>query len=151
MKIIKTAVKASLPVLPNEVMPSEDETLDLGIESDQFTSIMLTTDGFKAILENAKLPDELFQLMVDRFNIIPKDKGVAVGIVGNWLVEQMGSFTEQQLNNIADGIDINQIARLVLETKIDGIRVRSGFLSPRHYIPLIGESKHANLKKFSRI
>lgn len=150
MKIIKTksaspnkAVVASTDVSDSDVFtPTKDS------ESEQFTSIMLTTDGFKAILENAKLPDELMQLLIDRFNIIPLDKGVATGIVGNWLSEQLDSFTEQQLLKISDGVDIGEIANYVLESNVDEMRIRTGYLSSRYYIPLIGESKNAILKKF---
>lgn len=149
MKIIKTKISNHANVVISNTLDSDSvDTNGMGnAESDQFTSIMLTTDGFKAILENARVPDELLQILIDRYNIVPQDKGVASGVVGSWLAEQLASFTELQLQQLTDGLDVHGVANFIAEAKIDGMRIRSGYLSSRHYIPLIGESKHAIVKK----
>lgn len=144
MKVIQAK-----PIVTKVIAASNPESVQKSMDSsdsDQFISVLLTNEGFKAILENAKLPDELLQIMTDRLDIVPVDNGVATGIIGNWLSEQLDSFTEKQLIDISNGDNIHDIAEFVFESNIDTLRARSGYLSARYYLPLIGESKHAIVK-----
>lgn len=150
MKVIKTRVSKKSPIQTvagvDDFSDIKDYPVSEDRNSEQFTSIEYTPETFLPILENAKLPDEVLVALVERYDLRPTNNGVAVGVIGRWLSENVESFMEEHLDYLINVYNVYKVTDFVMENLINHSWIRSGLLKSNFIIPLIGESNHVKTR-----
>lgn len=150
MKVIKARVRTKPAEQTVAEVDDFSDITDYPVKEDrnteQFTSIELTPETFLPILENSRLPNDVWAALVERYDLQPIDNGVSIGMLGRWLSENLESFKDEHFDYLMNIYSVHEVTSFVLDNLINHSWIRSGMLKPNFIIPLIGESNHVKTR-----
>ena len=138
MKVIATrVVAANAQPIPKTIIDTEYPVL----ESD-FLSTELTDDGFKALIQESRLANEILAILEEEYHLRIINRDDAVRVILNWVNDIRDRISDTTLGLLIDGIDVHDIGVQLLNEHTNPVDTRAGRLNRNNIIPLIGESNH---------